>query len=148
MAQPQNLPVSGPDDPYHPDSITTSTLVPPNQLHPPSPQDVNPRTPPPSYASLGPPPGPYPSSYPYHTTFPTTPSRGFGPTPLTVSPPNQTHTVVLSVPLLPYAYYEVPGTADARARWRFAESFLWAIGVWVLCGFVLVLEVVGEGGRW
>ena len=110
----------------------------PPQLHPPSPQDVNPRTPPPSYASLGLPPGPY-------YTIPTTPSRGFGPTPLTVPPPNQ--TMVLSVPLLPYAYYDAPGTADARARWRFAESFLWAVGVWVLCGVVIVLEIIGEGGR-
>jgi len=56
--------------------------------------------------------------------------------------------MVLSVPLLPYAYYDAPGTADARARRRFAESFLWAIGVWVLCGVVLVLVIIGEGGRW
>ena len=55
--------------------------------------------------------------------------------------------MVLSVPLLPYAYYDAPGTADARARWRFAESFLWAVGVWVLCGVVIVLEIIGEGGR-
>jgi hypothetical protein len=55
--------------------------------------------------------------------------------------------MVLPVPLLPYAYYDGPGAADSRARWRFVESFLWAVGVWVLCGVVLVLEVVGEGGR-
>jgi len=25
---------------------------------------------------------------------------------------------------------------------------MWAIGVWVVCGLVLLLEVIGEGGRW
>lgn len=55
--------------------------------------------------------------------------------------------MVLSVPLLPYAYYDAPA-ANSRARWRFAKSFMWAVGVSVLCGVVLVLEVIGEGGRW
>jgi hypothetical protein len=80
--------------------------------------------------------------------IPTSSSREFGPTPLNVPPPHSNQTMVLSVPLLPYAYYSAPGAADSRARWRFAESFFWAVGVWVLCGVVLVLEVVGEGGRW
>jgi len=60
---------------------------------------------------------------------------GYGPTPLTS---NQ--------PLLPYAYYEARGSADARARSRFIGAILCAFGLWLLVAFAVGVEVAGEGG--
>jgi len=58
---------------------------------------------------------------------------GYGPTPLTS---NQ--------PLLPYAYYEARGSADARARSRFIGAILCAFGLWLLVAFAVGVEVAGE----
>jgi len=157
MAHPRDLPVGTVVNPGAADfniypgpgsSGTHGHLPNAHALHPPSPQDVNPRTPPPSYASLVPPPGPYPTTYPYYT--PTmdgqaSTSRVFGPTPLPLNLPSG--LVVSGTLLLPYAYYDA-AAADVRARRRFVESVLCGVGVWLLVGVVLVLEVVGEGGRW
>ena len=60
---------------------------------------------------------------------------GYGPTPLTS---NQ--------PLLPYAYYEARGSADARARSRFIGAILCAFGLWLLVAFAMGVEVAGEEG--
>ncbi|EKM79941.1 hypothetical protein AGABI1DRAFT_113185 [Agaricus bisporus var. burnettii JB137-S8] len=55
---------------------------------------------------------------------------GYGPTPLAT---NQ--------PLLPYAYYESRGSADARARLRFIHALVWAIALWLMFGFMIGVEV-------
>lgn len=60
---------------------------------------------------------------------------GYGPTPLTS---NQ--------PLLPYAYYEARGSADARARSRFIGAILCVFGLWLLVAFAVGIEIVGEEG--
>ncbi|KXN89452.1 hypothetical protein AN958_05614 [Leucoagaricus sp. SymC.cos] len=60
---------------------------------------------------------------------------GYGPTPLGT---NQ--------PLLPYAYYESRGSADARARWRFIQAFSFAMVVWMLLGFIITIEILGDEG--
>lgn len=60
---------------------------------------------------------------------------GYGPTPLAT---NQ--------PLLPYAYYAPREFADVRARWRFFEALTLAIIIWILCGFMVGVEVWGEEG--
>jgi hypothetical protein len=57
-------------------------------------------------------------------------ATGYGPTPLAT---NQ--------PLLPYAYYESRGSADARARLRFIHALVWAIGLWLMFGFVIGVEL-------
>jgi hypothetical protein len=123
-----------------------------NGLHAPPPREDNQRTPPPSYASLAPPPGPYTTAtYPYYTPIPTmgSGSQVFGPTPVPLNLPLSSNqgVVVSGTVLLPYAYYDA-AAVDARARRRFVESMLCGVGVWVLVGVVLVLEVVGEVGRW
>lgn len=60
---------------------------------------------------------------------------GYGPTPLAT---NQ--------PLLPYAYYESRGSADARAKWRFFQALVWGIALWAICGFVIGVELWGVEG--
>jgi len=60
---------------------------------------------------------------------------GYRPTPLTS---NQ--------PLLPYAYYEARGSADARARSRFIGAILCVFGLWLLVAFAVGIEIVGEEG--
>jgi hypothetical protein len=62
-------------------------------------------------------------------------ATGYGPTPLAT---NQ--------PLMPYAYYESRGSADARARLRFIYALAWAIGLWVIFGFVIGVEVLYNEG--
>ncbi|KAF8165666.1 hypothetical protein B0H34DRAFT_247837 [Crassisporium funariophilum] len=110
---------------------------------------VKPLTPPPAYAVL--PPNnpssssssssshhhhhpshltpPYPAPLPYAQPYPY-PHPNFGPTPLSSAQP-----------LLPYAYYDAPGAAVARARRRFVRAVMCAIGVWVFGAFVIGLEV-------
>ena len=64
--------------------------------------------------------------------------QAFGPTPISAM------TTMTTLPLLPYAFYETPGVADARARWRFMGALLVAVAVYVFVGFVVGLEVLGE----
>lgn len=65
-------------------------------------------------------------------------AQNFGPTPISAM------TTMATLPLLPYAFYETPGAADARARWRFMGAVLVAVAVYVFVGFVVGLEVLGE----
>lgn len=59
----------------------------------------------------------------------------FGPTPL-----NDRQV------LLPYAFYTERAIVDARARWRFVEALLCALGVYV--GIALLVGVEGFGDGW
>ncbi|KAJ3561735.1 hypothetical protein NP233_g10017 [Leucocoprinus birnbaumii] len=79
-----------------------------------------------------PPPMPSSSQPPPGMVIPVQHHPGYGPTPLAS---NQ--------PLLPYAYYEARGSADARARSRFIGAVMCAFLFWLLIGFVVIVEVVG-----
>jgi hypothetical protein len=58
-------------------------------------------------------------------------AQTFGPTPISAM------TTMTTLPLLPYAFYETPGAADARARWRFMGAVLVAVAVSIFVGFVV-----------
>ena len=74
------------------------------------------------------------SPYAQFNTHPHT-HPAFGPTPISST-----------LPLLPYAYIEAPGAADRRARWRFVSALVVGMGLYVLVGMAVGLEVVGERG--
>ncbi|KAJ3508994.1 hypothetical protein NLJ89_g5457 [Agrocybe chaxingu] len=87
----------------------------PTGLSSPSPQTP---LPPPQPLSL-----PQALSYSQPTSHPHSHQHQFGPTPISST-----------LPLLPYAYYETPGAADARARWRFVGAAVIALGVYLVIG--------------
>lgn len=81
---------------------------------------------------------PHSSFYPYPNAHHVHPAQTFGPTPISAM------TTMTTLPILPYAFYESPGAADSRARWRFMSAVLVALTVYAFVGFVIGLEVLGE----
>ncbi|KAG2013260.1 hypothetical protein CC2G_010191 [Coprinopsis cinerea AmutBmut pab1-1] len=47
--------------------------------------------------------------------------------------------------LLPYAFYTERSIVDARARWRFCEALLWALGIYFGIALLIGAETLGDG---